>query len=257
MFGAARIEDQRTPLFTVSVDLVAAEEVVHRRGPIADAVALSVRLPGIVPPQRVGDRLHVDGGVLDNLPIGVMAAEGEGPVLAVDVAQPFGEGAAAALPHIVDTVGRAMTIGSWRRDDPARALAREVIVPDLGDIGLFDFRRLDELVERGARGGPGRGGAAHRPQGDTTNRTLTNDTDRCGGCAAARATVAAIDGRGQAASPPNDGRSAHRVRRGERRPAHIGERDPAAHGGGERPRVVREERRGLGAGVRPGAGVPR
>ena len=91
--------------------------------------------------------------MLDNLPIDVMAAEGEGPVLAVDVAQPFGEGAVTTLPHIVDTVGRAMTVGSWRRDDPSRALARELIVPDLGDIGLFDFRRLDELVERGRAAG--------------------------------------------------------------------------------------------------------
>jgi predicted acylesterase/phospholipase RssA/CRP-like cAMP-binding protein len=153
VFGAALIEHQRMPLFTVSVDLVAAEEVVHRRGPIAEAVALSVRLPGIVPPRRVGDQLHVDGGVLDNLPIGVMAAEGEGPVLGVDIAEPFGAGAVTALPHIVDTVGRAMTIGSWRRDDPSRALAREVIVPDLGDIGLFDFRRIDDLVERGRAAG--------------------------------------------------------------------------------------------------------
>jgi predicted acylesterase/phospholipase RssA/CRP-like cAMP-binding protein len=153
VFGGALIEDQRIPLFTVSVDLVAAEKVVHRRGPIAEAVALSVRLPGIVPPRRVGDRLHVDGGVLDNLPIGEMAAEREGPVLGVDIAEPFGAGAVTALPHIVDTVSRAMTIGSWRRDDPSRALAREVIVPDLGDIGLFDFRRLDDLVERGRAAG--------------------------------------------------------------------------------------------------------
>ena len=152
-FGGALIEDQPIPLFTVSVDLVAAEEVVHRQGPIAEAVALSVRLPGIVPPRRVGGRLHVDGGVLDNLPIGVMAAEREGPVLGVDIAEPFGAGAVSTLPHIVDTVSRAMTIGSWRRDDPSRALAREVIVPDLGDIGLFDFRRLDDLVERGRAAG--------------------------------------------------------------------------------------------------------
>src|SRR6185503_18515958 len=32
-YGTARIEDQRTSMFTVSVDLVAAEKVVHRRGP--------------------------------------------------------------------------------------------------------------------------------------------------------------------------------------------------------------------------------
>ncbi len=153
VYGAALIEDQRAALFTVSVDLVAAEKVVHRRGPIADAVALSVRLPGITPPQRIGKRLHVDGGVLDNLPIGVMAAEGEGPVVAVDVAEPFSDGAIGTLPSIVDTIGRAMTLASWRRDDPTRTLAREIIVPDLGDIGLFDFRRLDELVERGREAG--------------------------------------------------------------------------------------------------------
>jgi NTE family protein len=153
VFGAALIEDQRCGLFTVSVDLVAAEEVVHRSGRIADAVGLSVRLPGIIPPQRIGDRLHVDGGVLDNLPIGVMAAEREGPVIGVDVAQPFAEGATIPLPRIIDTIGQAMTIASRRREDPARAQARAVIVPDLGDIGLFDFRRLDELVERGRAAG--------------------------------------------------------------------------------------------------------
>jgi NTE family protein len=149
VFGTALVEDQRCGLFTVSVDLVAAEEVVHRRGRVADAVSLSVRLPGITPPERIGARLHVDGGVLDNLPIGVMAAEREGPVLAVDVAQPFEDSAVLPLPHIVDTIGRAMTLAGWRREDPARALARVVIAPELGDIGLFDFRRIDELVERG------------------------------------------------------------------------------------------------------------
>jgi NTE family protein len=154
MFGGARIEEQRTSLFTVSVDLVAAEEVVHRRGRIADAVALSVRLPGLVPPRRAGARLHVDGGVLDNLPIAVMAAEDEGPVLAVDVAQPFASAPlGGGLPRIVDTIARSMTLASWRRGEPDRALARAVITPDLDGIGLFDFRRLDELVERGREAG--------------------------------------------------------------------------------------------------------
>ena len=153
VFGAALIEDQR----------IAALHRERRPGrgreggapPGADRRGrrLSVRLPGSCHRGGSAIRLHVDGGVLDNLPIGVMAAEGEGPVLGVDIAEPFGAGAVTTLPHIVDTVGRAMTIGSWRRDDPSRALAREIIVPDLGDIGLFDFRRLDDLVERGRAAG--------------------------------------------------------------------------------------------------------
>ncbi len=148
LFGGARIEDQRRRMFAVSVDLVAAERVVHRRGLIADAVALSVRIPGIVPPRRVGERLHVDGGVLDNLPIAEMASEGEGPVVAVDVAQPFGA-ADGTLPPIVDTIGRSMMIASSRRDDPGRRLAHTVLTPRLDGFGLFDFGRLDELVDRG------------------------------------------------------------------------------------------------------------
>lgn len=112
----ALIEGQRRRFFAVSVDLVAAE------------------------------RLHVDGGVLDNLPVGEMAAEREGPVLGVDIAQPFGP---AGLPPIADTIGRSMMIASGRLDDPARSLAHTVLTPRLDGFGLFDFGRLDELVDRG------------------------------------------------------------------------------------------------------------
>ncbi|MGE3255028.1 patatin-like phospholipase family protein, partial [Pseudonocardia sp.] len=151
VFGDARIEDQRTAMFAVSADLVAAEPVVHRRGRIADAVALSVRLPGIAPPRWVGGRLHVDGGILDNLPVETMAAEGEGPVVASDVAPrfdaTFGDG--SRLPGIIDTVGRSMTLAGARRGSRAYSAAHTLLAPDLGDLGLFDFARLDEFVDRG------------------------------------------------------------------------------------------------------------
>jgi predicted acylesterase/phospholipase RssA len=74
-------------------------------------------------------------------------------VIAVDVAQPFRSGPCGALPGIVDTIGRAMTLASWRGDDPQRALACTVITPDLDGLGLFDFGRLDELVDRGRAAG--------------------------------------------------------------------------------------------------------
>lgn len=153
LFGPARIEQQRCAMFAVSVDLLAAEEVVHRRGRIAEVVSLSVGIPGIAPPQRVGDRLHVDGGVLDNLPVGVMAADGEGPVIASDVMAPFTElpGAQAPdqLPKIIDTIGRSMTLASSQRTAADRALALTIVTPALGSIGMFDFRRLEEIVDIG------------------------------------------------------------------------------------------------------------
>jgi predicted acylesterase/phospholipase RssA len=126
--------------------------VVHRTGRIADAVALSVRLPGVVPPRRIGDRMHVDGGVLDNLPIGPMVADGEGPVIAVDVAPPF-HGLPGVrhgrLPGIVDTIARSMTLAGARATDADRALAHTVIVPTLGDVGILDFARADAIIAAG------------------------------------------------------------------------------------------------------------
>lgn len=153
VFGDALIEEQRTDLFTVSVDLVGAREVVHRRGRIADAVGLSSRLPGVAPPVWKDGSLHIDGGVLDNLPVEVMVADQQGPVVAVDVMRPFRTETeprgAGRVPHAVDTIVRSMLLASWQRAEVGRALAHTLITPTLEDVGMFDFRRIDEIVDAG------------------------------------------------------------------------------------------------------------
>lgn len=150
VFGETLIQDLPCPMFCVSVDLVGAEEVVHRRGSLALAVGLSMRLPGILPPEWYGGHLHVDGGVLDNLPLGVMAEQAEGPVVGVDVMRPFPVSAARQeLPRLVDTIGRSMVLASWRGAKARRQLADTIITPRLDGIGLVDFKRLDEIVDLG------------------------------------------------------------------------------------------------------------
>ena len=89
LFGDVQIEELEREFFCVSSDLVTSELVVHRRGNLYEAVGASFCLPGIGPPVAAGDRLLVDGGVLDNLPVATMAARGEGPVIAVDVSSRF------------------------------------------------------------------------------------------------------------------------------------------------------------------------
>ncbi|HEX3865219.1 MAG TPA: patatin-like phospholipase family protein, partial [Gemmatimonadaceae bacterium] len=51
---------------------------------VRDAVYASCALPGYFPPGRVGSRLCVDGGVIDNLPVGI-AAQVADLIIAVDV----------------------------------------------------------------------------------------------------------------------------------------------------------------------------
>lgn len=172
-FGDEPFETLPLPYFCVSADLVAAESVVHRRGPLWPALLASVSIPGLLPPQASGGRLLVDGGVLNNLPIDVMADDGEGPVVAVDVMRPFavrssapaprGRGDATALrpagdgglvaPPIAEVLARATVLGSWRVAEVNRPRAALTItVPDDG-TGQLDWNRLDALVEAGRRAG--------------------------------------------------------------------------------------------------------
>ena len=73
------IEELPRDYFCVSCDLVSGELVVHRDGPLGVAAGASQCLPGLAPPVALDGRLLIDGGVLNNLPVDVMAATGDGP----------------------------------------------------------------------------------------------------------------------------------------------------------------------------------
>ncbi len=153
VFGAARIEELERPLFAVSADLLSSLVVVHRRGPIAEAVAASMTLPGLLPPRQRDGRLLVDGGVLNNLPVDHMAETNEGPIVAVDVVRRRDEtgGGEAALPSITETLARATVLGSVERAERNRALALVLVTPEVQTIGLREWSALEAAVDAGRR----------------------------------------------------------------------------------------------------------
>ena len=158
LLGSARIEDIAHDFFCVSADLVSAEAVVHRSGPLVTAVGASMSLPGLAPPLRDGPRILVDGGVLDNLPVETMLRAEAGPLIAVDVLARGVPGARRPnrwgepqLPSLLETVARSTTLASRQRAEAQRTLATIAIVPELRDIGLLDFSRFDAIVDAGRR----------------------------------------------------------------------------------------------------------
>ncbi|HUB84718.1 MAG TPA: patatin-like phospholipase family protein, partial [Rhizomicrobium sp.] len=84
-FGDVRIEEMPRPFFCVSSDLTSGRIHVHRAGPLWRALRASVALPGILPPVTHHGHLLVDGGVMNNLPVDVMAQRASGPIIASDV----------------------------------------------------------------------------------------------------------------------------------------------------------------------------
>jgi NTE family protein len=172
-FGDRRIEELPLRFFCVSCDLVGREAVLHRVGPVVDAVYPSLAIPGVFPPVATEDgQLLVDGGVLDNLPVATMARKGEGPVIAVDVTGRMGQfkrpgrpglarlrrpvrraltGADAEIPHLGETIVRTVMVGSIDTVSAARLHADLVITPQVEGIGLMDWKALPRVAELGRR----------------------------------------------------------------------------------------------------------
>ena len=86
VLGETQIEDLWLPFFCVSSNLTRAEVKTHLTGDLWRAVRTSGGLPAIVPPVVFDGDLHVDGALLNNLPIDVMSQMCDGgTVIAIDV----------------------------------------------------------------------------------------------------------------------------------------------------------------------------
>src|SRR5215207_8793691 len=151
-FGDRRIEATAREFSCVSCDLVSGDLVVHRRGPLFEAVGASISVPGLVPPLARGGRLLVDGGLLDNLPVGAVGASEEGPLIAVDITarvKPVHPGDEPL--RLRETLLRTLTLGSSDTAAAAQRHADLLIEPaDIG-AGFLEFHQLDALREEGRR----------------------------------------------------------------------------------------------------------
>ena len=166
-FGETRIEDMPKPFFCISSDLTSGRDYVHRSGPVWRALRASVALPGILPPVPAeGGHLLADGGVMNNLPVDVMAAEARGPIIAVDVSGAinlrtfdvdYGDrsvwslmaGGARGSPSIISILMRAGTVGSDAQRRIVREQADFLFEPPLEGIGMREWKAFDRAIEQG------------------------------------------------------------------------------------------------------------
>ncbi|MEI8380785.1 MAG: cyclic nucleotide-binding and patatin-like phospholipase domain-containing protein [Planctomycetota bacterium] len=172
-FGDALIEDQFVPFGIVSADMVTGTEYVYRHGLIRVATRASASLPGAWPPVIDGDRVLVDGGVVNNLPVDLLRSHClNGKIIAVDIGgggddysnlMPYGLELSgwkilahrlftprkqASLPAMMGTISRCCTLTSANR---ARSLKTNgqllMLQPPVTQYGMFDIRTLKVIRE--------------------------------------------------------------------------------------------------------------
>ena len=167
-------EDTWRRAFAVSTNITKGEPEIHADGPGWFALRASFSIPGVFPPMRNADGdVLVDGGVLDNMPVGIMRAQHDGiKVVAIDVGSQR-DVRAGGLPDsgvvsgwrwLVDRVNpRAATddmVGAIKvlmritelggRDEDKGDL---YIRPDVSGVAMLDFGSFDRLVDAGYEAG--------------------------------------------------------------------------------------------------------
>ncbi|MDS4069437.1 MAG: patatin-like phospholipase family protein [Candidatus Competibacter sp.] len=151
---AAQIRDfdkLKIPYRAVATDLATGTPVVLRSGELAMAMRASMSIPSALVPVKLDDKLLVDGGVSDNIPVDV-ARELCRPdvIIAVDVGSPLAP--ASELTSVLSITGQLTTILTVRNaQQQIKTLGRRdiLITPDLGDISSIAFDRSREAVTIG------------------------------------------------------------------------------------------------------------
>jgi len=137
-----------TPFRCVATDIRNAELVVFDSGWLAQALRATVAVPGVFAPVTVGNRVLVDGGLLNNVPADVVRQTGLADrVIAVDV----GADTATAKRYdsIFGVLDEAVTVMMRTGTTNALKAADLVLTPRLEGIGGADFGRSAELIQRG------------------------------------------------------------------------------------------------------------
>jgi predicted acylesterase/phospholipase RssA len=148
--GVDNFDDLPIPFRAVTTDIVTGEQIVMGEGVVTTAIYASMAVPGLLPPAEQEDRLLVDGGLVNNLPVDVARDLGADIVIAVDVGTLFAtrdelDSALSILDQVTNVLVRGnseKTIDTLRRQDI-------LIQPNLGTVSTLNFERLGTAITAG------------------------------------------------------------------------------------------------------------
>jgi len=135
------------PFACVATDMVTAEKHIFRTGDLNIALRATMSLPGIFPPVRANGTVYADGGLVDNLPVGVAKGMGAEKVIAIylqtaplDPKEPL---------SALTVFGRAISVMIASNEQPSLKAADVVVSIPLQKYTAMQYNRLQEFIDTG------------------------------------------------------------------------------------------------------------
>ncbi|MEA1888920.1 MAG: patatin-like phospholipase family protein [Pseudomonadota bacterium] len=138
------------PFRSIASDIATNQVVVIGSGSMSQALRASMAVPGLFTPVKVNNRLLVDGGITNNLPVDVVREMGADIVIAVDIGSPLLKMDASVS---IITIAEQLTNILVRRttDQQIEMMAKDdiLIVPELGEYSAGNFADSASLISKG------------------------------------------------------------------------------------------------------------
>jgi len=142
-----RFDDLPTPFRCVATDLISGEAFVPDHGSLAKAMRASMALPGVFTPVGWDDKVLIDGGLVNNLPTDIARELGADVIIAVVLeTSPVDS---KKLNTLTNVLKQSVAIAVLQNERRNARLANLAIKVQLGDVGLLDFERGEEIMKEG------------------------------------------------------------------------------------------------------------
>ncbi len=148
MLKIKTIEKLPKPFATISADIVTGQRVVHDSGDLVKGIRASISVPGVFVPIKDQDKMLVDGGIVDPVPVDILCQSGVDIVIGVNVMRRPLPG---AVPEgIIDILLNMTDIMGFKIFE-TQQLDRVIIIEPLKEhhFGGMEFDKAAELIELG------------------------------------------------------------------------------------------------------------
>jgi predicted acylesterase/phospholipase RssA/CRP-like cAMP-binding protein len=169
IFDETHLEDFWITSYCVSTNYSNATLKVHETGLARQQIEASIAIPGVFPPVIIDRHLHVDGGVMDNLPIEAMYRKPVRHIIAislsaqsahlVDIETPpsawsifvnkITKKRRFRLPTMATVLINSLTLNSSQKQEITKSQAALYLEMDLRGFGFLDWSQWQKLVEKG------------------------------------------------------------------------------------------------------------
>jgi NTE family protein len=144
--GEVNFDQSNIPAAMISTNISNGEKVILKKGNVARAVMASTCIPGIFIPLEIDNKLLVDGGIVENVPISPLKEMGAEFIIAVDLNAAY---AHKKPDNIVEVLLNTFDFTLMNATKLQTEEADVLIKPDLSSFSIVDANQTADLIEKG------------------------------------------------------------------------------------------------------------